>query len=278
MKEEVKFLLELLKKYSPTGSVDEAREFLLDKLKEFGLNPKILSRGAIVAETGRGSGILLCGHLDTIPGEIPVKIDRGIITGRGVVDAKGPLAAMIQAMKRVLEKVSTKFTLIVSVDEEEESESTLEAIRLHGAKNSHAIIGEPSRTYGITVSYYGKMDLLVRCKQKSVHPSATVKYESSMEISFKFYFALKHRLYETIGRIPVTPQRVSSLDNKSSLFVSFRYPPRFSASEILAICNGVIREFGCSLDSVRNIDPYEVEESSKIVRTFVEVIKARGYE
>jgi len=266
-----------VKKYSPTGSVEEARDFLLDKLKEFGLNPRILSRGAIVAETGKGSGILLCGHLDTVPGELPVKVDRGIIIGRGVVDAKGPLATIILAVKRALEKASAKFTLIISVDEEEESESTLEAIRLYGEGNSYAIVGEPSRTYGITVSYYGKMDLSVRCKQRSVHPSATVKYESPMEMSFKFYFALKRRLYETIGRIPITPQKVFSRDNESSLFISFRYPPKFSVSEILATCNEVIREFECSLDSVRSVDPYEVEENSKIVKTFAEVIKSKGY-
>ena len=61
------------------------------------------------------------------------------------------------------------------------------------------------------------------------------------------------------------------------MFISFRYPPKFSVSEILATCNEVIREFECSLDSVRSVDPYEVEENSKIVKTFAEVIKSKGY-
>ena len=41
--------------------------------------------------------ILLCGHMDTVAGHLPLRIEEGKIYARGAVDAKGPLAAMIMA-------------------------------------------------------------------------------------------------------------------------------------------------------------------------------------
>ena len=45
----------------------------------------------------RGSGareVLLLGHIDTVPGVIPVRVADGVLHGRGTVDAKGPFAAL----------------------------------------------------------------------------------------------------------------------------------------------------------------------------------------
>ena len=41
--------------------------------------------------------ILLCGHMDTVPGQVPVRIEDGYIYGRGASDAKSPLIAMLLA-------------------------------------------------------------------------------------------------------------------------------------------------------------------------------------
>ncbi len=48
----------------------------------------------------RGSGpneILLLGHIDTVPGVIPVRRDGDRLYGRGAVDAKGSLACFATA-------------------------------------------------------------------------------------------------------------------------------------------------------------------------------------
>ena len=47
---------------------------------------------------GAHTDLVLLGHMDTVPGEIPVRIDEdGVLHGRGSVDAKGPLATFIAA-------------------------------------------------------------------------------------------------------------------------------------------------------------------------------------
>ena len=48
---------------------------------------------------------ILLGHIDTVPGAIPVRVegtgDDAVLYGRGTVDAKGPLATFVSAAARV---------------------------------------------------------------------------------------------------------------------------------------------------------------------------------
>ena len=54
--------------------------------------------GNVIGVVGEGEPvILLCGHMDTVAGHLPLRIEEGKIYARGAVDAKGPLAAMIMA-------------------------------------------------------------------------------------------------------------------------------------------------------------------------------------
>src|SRR3712207_9443329 len=54
--------------------------------------------GNIIATKGSGEAcILLCGHMDTVPGQVPVRIEDGYIYGRGASDAKSALMAMLLA-------------------------------------------------------------------------------------------------------------------------------------------------------------------------------------
>ncbi len=49
--------------------------------------------------------IVLLGHIDTVPGNIPVRIEAApagdVLFGRGSVDAKGPLATFVAAAARL---------------------------------------------------------------------------------------------------------------------------------------------------------------------------------
>ena len=58
--------------------------------------------GNIIATKGAGDPcILLCGHMDTVPGQVPVRIEDGYIYGRGASDAKSPLIAMLLGASRI---------------------------------------------------------------------------------------------------------------------------------------------------------------------------------
>ena len=63
------------------------------------------------AEGGRsGSSIAVNGHVDVVAPYLPPRAHRGIIHGRGACDDKGPVTAMVGALK-VLDKVTHEIGL-----------------------------------------------------------------------------------------------------------------------------------------------------------------------
>ena len=90
-------LRKMLEIYSPSGKEEELALFLKEKMTKLGFRNVRSDRvGNVFGEWGNGSPtILLCGHMDTVPGYLPVKVEENKIFGRGAVDAKSSLAAMI---------------------------------------------------------------------------------------------------------------------------------------------------------------------------------------
>jgi len=276
LSEEVRFLLELLERYSPTGSVDEARDYLIEKLREYGLKPTVLPRGAVVCRGGEG-GILLCGHLDTVPGALPVKFDGRILSGRGVVDAKGSLAAVVQALRLSLDRMEMGYTLIVSVDEEGESESTVEALERVGREFMGAVVGEPSRTNGVTVSYYGTMAVEAYVRFKPIHPSASAWFGDPMERLFRFSLTVSDRLRSMVNRVVVQPIKADRTQDTCRLSMELRYPRGFG-TEVRSTLEEASRELGCGFRVVAEVPPYETPEDAEVLSRMLRAIEASGLE
>ncbi|MEM3041907.1 MAG: M20/M25/M40 family metallo-hydrolase, partial [Nitrososphaerota archaeon] len=95
----VELLRKMLETYSPSGKEKELRVLLEEELQKLGFERVRTDRaGNVYGEVGVGSPtVLLCGHMDTVPGWIPVKVEDNKVYGRGAVDAKSSLAAMISA-------------------------------------------------------------------------------------------------------------------------------------------------------------------------------------
>ena len=122
--------------------------------------------------------IVLLGHIDTVPGNIPVRIEDngsnyGVLHGRGSVDAKGPLACFVAAAARLGHDWAERHDLrvIVAGATEEETATSRGAhyllTRLDGRSEPSpdvCIIGEPSRCHRVTLGYKGRLliDLLAR--------------------------------------------------------------------------------------------------------------------
>src|SRR3990172_156836 len=90
----------MLSIYSPTGQEEKLAEYILQQMKGplCYTRVHIDSAGNVIGEVGSGRPIImLAGHTDTVPGEIPLKESGGRIYARGAADAKGPMAAMMMA-------------------------------------------------------------------------------------------------------------------------------------------------------------------------------------
>lgn len=127
--------------------------------------------------------VVLLGHIDTVPGNIPVRIEddgstHGILHGRGSVDAKGPLASFVAAAARLGRDWARAHDLrvIVAGATEEEAASSRGAHfllkRLNGRDEpapDFCIIGEPSHWHRVTLGYKGRLLIDLMARRPSSH-------------------------------------------------------------------------------------------------------------
>ena len=98
------------------------REFLVETLREGGVDADVDAAGNVRASRGSGATHLLFNtHVDTVPPHVTFERDGDRIRGRGACDAKGPLAAMVAAF---LDGDVDAGTLSLAVTPDEETLST----------------------------------------------------------------------------------------------------------------------------------------------------------
>ncbi|MBL8858964.1 MAG: M20/M25/M40 family metallo-hydrolase [Planctomycetes bacterium] len=99
-----------------------------------------------VLARGARPQVLVCTHLDTVPGEVAIRADREAIHGRGACDAKGPAAAMLAAVEKLLSEGEDRVGCLFTVGEETDSAgATLANARLAEPWDPRfVIVGEPT--------------------------------------------------------------------------------------------------------------------------------------
>src|SRR5512137_645705 len=176
MKEQaVRLLTNLLGIYSPSGKEGYIAAFLADEMKKLGFQVGLDSIGNVIGVVGEGEPtIFLCGHMDTVAGHLPLRVEEGKIFARGAVDAKGPLAAMVMAATEVANDPKFKGKgkiLVASVVEEEATSRGVKHLITQGIKADYAIFGEPSGVENVTIGYKGQIQLKIVCKTETRNAS-----------------------------------------------------------------------------------------------------------
>jgi [amino group carrier protein]-lysine/ornithine hydrolase len=163
-------------------------EFLVASMRENGFDEAfiddagnavgIIEASSLSTQHPAPSTVVLLGHMDTVPGDVPVRIEDGKLYGRGSVDAKGPLAAFICAAARVKQAGGAHPRIVVVGCVEEEAPSSKGAhFAATAYRGDFCIVGEPSGWDGITLGYKGYLRAVVRLEQGSshtAHPIPTV--------------------------------------------------------------------------------------------------------
>jgi len=148
-------LVGLVSRYSPSLQEAEAVNWLVQRMHSLGFTQSFTDEiGNAVGVFGSGERqMILLGHIDTVPGEIPVHIDDGVLYGRGAVDAKGALAAFVDAAAQVGAIKGWQTVVIGAVGEESDSRGARYILPHYHP--DFAIIGEPSGWEKMTLGYKG---------------------------------------------------------------------------------------------------------------------------
>ncbi|MBM4419626.1 MAG: M20 family metallopeptidase [Chloroflexi bacterium] len=174
---------------NPPGNEAVAAAFLADRLRDVGLEARTVpcgdGRASCVARL-RGSssrtGLILTGHLDVVPtGSIPWRhpplagtVDGDRLHGRGSVDMKGAVAAMVDAAITLAEAGdSLRGDLILALTAGEEvdmrgAQSLASGGHLNGA--SAIIVGEPTG-FDLAIAEKGSYRLDIAVHGRAAHAS-----------------------------------------------------------------------------------------------------------
>jgi [amino group carrier protein]-lysine/ornithine hydrolase len=158
----------------PSPSYNEAalaRE-LVRSMTELGFSAYVDEAGNAIGELVRGPGptVMLLGHMDTVPETLPARSAEGRLYGRGAVDAKGPLAAMICAAAGAAD-FRGRLVVIGAVEEETPASRGAMLVRRTRPAPDALIVGEPSGWSTVVLGYKGKLDLRLRIDCPPTHPS-----------------------------------------------------------------------------------------------------------
>ena len=89
----------MVEQYSPSYEEGPFSRALADRLDKLGWRASVDEVNNTIASYGDGdTTIAYLGHIDTVPGNIPVRVEGNRLFGRGSVDAKGGIAAFVAAV------------------------------------------------------------------------------------------------------------------------------------------------------------------------------------
>ncbi len=182
-------LIGLVEQYSPSGGEGGAAAWLVERMKALNYTEAFMDEaGNAVGVMGTGpKQAVLLGHIDTVPGEIPVRVEDKNLYGRGSVDAKGPLACFVDAVAQVGAVAGWQLVVIGAVEEERDSDGARYAASRY--KPEFTIIGEPNRWDRIALGYKGSAWAKLSVKRTQAHTSSGE--QTACEAAVEAWLAVK---------------------------------------------------------------------------------------
>jgi LysW-gamma-L-lysine carboxypeptidase len=239
-----------------------------------------------VGEIGDGpTHVVLLGHIDTVPGEIAVRVEGDELMGRGAVDAKGPLAAFVAAATQPVPGVRVT---VVGAVEEESPTSAGARYRATLPTPDWCVIGEPSGWDAVTIAYKGRLTLEVALSREARHgasPGPTLAEEA---------LALWDRVRQSANGRASAARSFESLDcrlegieagtgdglvERARVRIGYRVPPGMDLGELEGAAAMLARNDGDTRIAVTTQgreEPVRTPRTSPLARAFTRAIVAAG--
>jgi LysW-gamma-L-lysine carboxypeptidase len=276
-------LLGLVERYSPSGQEEAAVEWLVERMRALEFKRAFRDQaGNAVGIMGDGPRqMVLLGHIDTVAGRIAVRVEDGILFGRGAVDAKGPLAGFVDAVAGIGAVPGWECVVIGAVGEEAESPGArFVSTRYHP---DLAVVGEPSGWDRITLGYKGSASAQIEVRWPMRHTASPEP--SACELAIELWGEVQSRAREySGGSRGVFEQLTPSLRGWASggdgfsewaqLRIGVRLPPGLSPDGWYALVAGACDRVGAEMQPLGEPVPaYRGQKNNALVRAFVSSIR-----
>ncbi|MFX1451090.1 MAG: M20/M25/M40 family metallo-hydrolase [Promethearchaeota archaeon] len=285
------FLKKCLEIYSPSGHEKEFSEFLANFLKEYGFRVLFDNVGNIIAEKGSGKPILLLvSHLDTIPGELPIIEKEGKLFGRGAVDCKASLAAIVYSMSNYrFDQINSGKIIFAGIVRELDSLIGIENFIKSDIQPDCAIFGEPTKISQICIGYKGRICIGYRVLTESGHVASSWQYVSAIEICLEIWNVIKgvcwqlNEMYcskesklkyfnQIIPNLTIISggKLTNSTPSECIIQVDIRFPPSIKTEVILKNLRRGILDFKNVYENQRQKEIQIQENISSLIEGFEE--------
>jgi len=253
----VSLLTRMLEIYSPSGKEGEISSFLAREMESLGFRVWKDEVGNVIGEIGEGEPVvLLCGHMDTVEGFIPVRVEGNELYGRGAVDAKASLAAMIVAASSFVKGGFPGKILVVGVVDEEEGGTGIKHFVKGKISPDYAIFGEPSGIEKIIFGYKGILNVKITCETPTGHSASPWLFDNAIEKAMDLWRQiqrlhlpeekLRSRFYSiTSCLMKMNGGNASSsvVPSKCNIYVQLRIPPLLTPQRVLKEVKRRIKRF-----------------------------------
>ena len=274
---------------SLSGEEREASRWLVDRFETLGLQRcRVDEVGNAAGELGSldaARTVVLLGHVDTVAGEIPVRVETSPegerLFGRGAVDAKGPLATFAVAAARLGSSWAREHDLrLVVVGAVEEESATSRGARHFrdlfdpGAGPAACVIGEPSGWQRVALGYKGRLLIDLEARRPLSHTAgpdpgvstAAVDVWSTLRAYCDSFNQDRSKTFDQL--LPSLRSIVSSSDGLTETVEAsygVRLPLDFDRAPLLrAVEERAAARIGARLDSPAQLPPSGADAETRI--------------
>jgi LysW-gamma-L-lysine carboxypeptidase len=229
---------------------------------------------------GEQKTIVLLGHIDTVPGDIPVRLEDGILHGRGSVDAKGPLASFLAGASRAELPDGVNLLVCAACGEEEESPGA------HHLKTQlrpdACFIGEPSAWDGVTLGYKGSVRMNATVTRDNGHSAGPG--DSACDYLIAWWQRVQQRVHDLNGdrtgdfdRILWSVRGIASnndgLHDVGELNAGYRLPTWITVRELKDIIRDIDHD-GVNLIFTGDEEAWRSPRNDAVARALTTAIRA----
>ncbi|MGI0141278.1 MAG: M20 family metallopeptidase [Candidatus Micrarchaeales archaeon] len=287
---------------NPPGREIEAAKFIQGYLKGLGIESQMIefepSRANLIANIGKGEGMMLNGHIDTVP--FPsnsvnkfATVQNGKVYGRGAADMKGGIASILASLEGInVDRFRRRLLLAFVADEESKfkgSRYLLEKRKGIFKDVKYGIIAEPSNLK-IRIGQKGILGVKVGFTGSMAHGSSPWLGDNAIAKASAFVNDIgktgEGRAVDTMARkdtMAITRINGGVAGNVIPDYCEVHIDRRIAPGGNTATALSQIRKLAKRHDPKACIDvkvarePYAIDPKSKFVKMLKGITKAQTY-